>query len=162
MNNYYRHHKKYHHRPRRPYVPRDYHPEANFLASLGRGLWSLLTLPFRKKGEMRGFNRIEVRNRWERIKSLLAHNNPSSSAKAVIEADKLLDNCLKDLGFAGEKMGDRIRSAREKLGNDYSEIWQAHILRNQIVHELDHELFVHDAKRALRSFEKGLKDIGAI
>jgi hypothetical protein len=143
-------------------MPRNYNPEANFLASIGRGLWMLITLPFRGKVQSRKFDRLEVRNRWERIKNLMEHNNPSSSAKAVIEADKLLDNCMKDLGFVGEKMGDRIRSARIKLGSDYSEVWQAHILRNQIVHELDHELFVHDAKRALRGFEKGLKDIGAI
>lgn len=103
-------------------------------------------------------DKIFVQRKWAEIEELVRLGGPSNFSRAVVEADKLLDFTLKKLNYPGEKMGDRIRSARGKF-SDYGGVWKAHILRNQIVHEPEHELLSFSAKKAVSGFEKGLEDL---
>lgn len=62
------------------------------------------------------------------------------SEKQLIALDKLLDSILKSKGVKGETLGERLKKSRKEFKNskDYSFVWNAHKLRNRIVHELDH------------------------
>ena len=67
---------------------------------------------------------------------MLRVKRESSIKQALLEADKLLDLGLKDKKTKGETMGERLKSAKNLFDNNlYNEIWQAHKLRNQMVHE---------------------------
>ena len=80
---------------------------------------------------------------------------------AVIEADKLVDRAFKERGLRGQTMGERLVSAGEFL-SDKEAVWQAHKLRNRLVHEMDIELSLVQTKKALASFARALKDLGAL
>ncbi len=57
---------------------------------------------------------------------------------ALIDADKLLDFVMKSSGLRGETMGDRLKNAEKRFErNMYNKIWEAHKLRNRLVHEID-------------------------
>lgn len=67
---------------------------------------------------------------------MLESDNIYELKHAVIEADKLVDFCLKAKGYAGETFADRLRSAEKYMDkNSYQAIWYGHKVRNQIAHE---------------------------
>lgn len=113
-----------------------------------------------KKG-VSPLNVDKYRLRWLTIEQQLNRDEPSSAQLCVLNADKLLDQALKEHGVKGETMGERMKTARDSW-SDANGVWTAHKLRNQIAHEPDVRVSYEDARRALTSFKRALKDIGAI
>ena len=105
-----------------------------------------------------------VSKRWADVENLLELGRPSNFQKAVLEADKIVDFVLKKMRVPGETMGDRIRSAQKRFSNyqTYQALWDAHKIRNRIVHEMNSEVLNYEAKEAITKFKKVLSDLGAI
>lgn len=103
----------------------------------------------------------KYRMRWLAIEKQLNRDEVSSLHLAVLNADKLLDQALRDRHIKGETMGERMKTARSTWSNANA-VWSAHKLRNQIAHESDVHVTYEDARRALSAFKQALKDIGAI
>lgn len=103
----------------------------------------------------------KYRSKWMSIESQLSRDNQSSCTLAVLNADKLLDQALRERGIKGQTMGERMVSAKSAWSNANA-VWTAHKLRNQIAHESDHQVTYDDARRAITGFKQALKDIGAI
>lgn len=80
---------------------------------------------------------------------------------AIIHADRLLDSVLKARGYKGSTMGERLVSAKKVLSNRNT-VWEAHKLRNKIVHDESVNLSNARVVDALRGFETALKDLEAI
>lgn len=106
-------------------------------------------------------DRALVHVRWHEIEQQLQKGGPSQLRQAVIEADKLVDYSLKQLKIPGETMGERLRGGAGRF-SDYQSVWDAHKVRNQLVHEIDRELLSFEAKRILDKFQKALRDLGAL
>jgi hypothetical protein len=103
----------------------------------------------------------KYRTRWLSIENQLDRNNTTHTAMIVLEADKLLDQALRERGIKGETMGERMKVAKDTWSNANA-VWTAHKLRNQIAHESGVTVSYDDARRALGAFKQALKDIGAI
>lgn len=103
----------------------------------------------------------KYRSKWLTIEQSLARDSESSYHLAIMNADKLLDQALRERGFRGQTMGDRMKFARDTWTNR-DNVWRAHKLRNQIAHEADVKVSYEQAKRALGGFKQALKDLGAI
>lgn len=99
--------------------------------------------------------------KWLKIENGLTKADTRSYNFSVLEADKLLDKALKEMGVPGQSMGEKLKKLGNRLPN-LNQIWYAHKLRNQIVHESDFQISYDDAKRALRNFRQALKNLGAI
>lgn len=112
----------------------------------------------------RGSSQLDTdkyRKKWLEIERLLSKSDHRSCQFAIIEADKLLDCALKERGIKGETMGERLKSASSTWTNRDS-VWNAHKLRNKIVHEADVQMGYDTSRRALAGFKRALKDVGAI
>lgn len=107
------------------------------------------------------FNVEEYQTRWLKIENSLEKGNERSYRLAVIDADKLVDKALKEMGLPGQSMGERLKKIGDKLP-DIQKLWYAHKLRNQIVHESDFSISYEEARRALMAFRQTLKNLGAI
>jgi len=103
----------------------------------------------------------KYRMRWLAIEKQLNRDETSSLHIAVLNADKLLDQALRDRRIRGDTMGERMKTAKSTWSNANA-VWSAHKLRNQIAHESDVRVTYEDARRALSAFKQALKDIGAI
>lgn len=99
--------------------------------------------------------------RWLKIENTLQKANPLSYNVAVIEADKLLDKALHEMGIPGKNMGERLKKSGHKFSS-INAVWHAHKLRNQIAHETDFQLTYEKSRHALSTFRQALKDLGAI
>ena len=107
------------------------------------------------------FNVQEYQTRWLKIENSLDKDNRRSYGMAVLDADKLLDRALNEMGIPGKSMGEKLK----KLGNrmpDLNKVWFAHKLRNQIAHDSDFEINYNQARQALTIFRQALKNLGAI
>ncbi len=112
----------------------------------------------------KGTKQLDVnryRAKWLSIEHQLKQDQPSSRHLVVLNADKLLDQALKERGVKGTTMGERMKSSAQLFSNR-NNIWSAHKLRNQIAHESDVDVSHDAARRALENFKQALKDIGAI
>ena len=120
-------------------------------------LFAIIT--FSKRGGNIDVDKYRVR--WLAVEQSLVRENESSYHLSVLNGDKLVDQALLDRGFKGQTMGDRLKSAKEKLTRR-NDIWDAHKLRNRIAHEPDVKVSYEDARKALGGFKQALEDLGAI
>lgn len=103
----------------------------------------------------------KYRTKWLGIENQLKRDEESSYHLCILNADKLLDQALRERGYKGDTMGERMKNAKDSWSNANA-VWTAHKLRNQIAHEPDVHINYDDARRALASFKLGLKDMGAV
>ncbi len=95
------------------------------------------------------------------IEHQLNKDDQASYQLCVINADKLVDQVLRDMGIKGKTMAERMKNSASRY-SDRNGIWKAHILRNKITHEVGVVVSYDETLRALSSFRKALKDLGAI
>jgi hypothetical protein len=104
----------------------------------------------------------EAKKSWVNIKRLFFKGDDNDLKIAVIEADKLLEEALRESGIRGISLGDRLKNIKPGQLQDIDKVWQAHRLRNQIVHEPTFKLKRDLAERALDIYEKTLKQLGLL
>lgn len=109
----------------------------------------------------KSLNQDAYRSEWLKISQAVSRDNESSLHLAILNADKLLDKALRERGYKGQTMGERMKAAQTDWSNA-NHVWTAHKLRNRIAHETDIRLTHDIVSRALAAFKQGLKDIGAI
>lgn len=107
------------------------------------------------------FNIKDYQAKFLAIENRLDQNNPSTFTATMIEADKLLDKALVEMGIPGKTMGDRLKKASGRFENINS-VWRAHKLRNVIAHESDANVTYKQVYNALQIYKQALKDLGAI
>ena len=112
-----------------------------------------------KRGHV--FNTDEYQSHWLEIENSLIKENPATYNMAIVDADKLLDKALREMGTPGNNIGERLKRTDDKF-TQLNSVWHAHKLRNQIAHEHGFKVDYNQAKRALNSFKQALKDLGAI
>ncbi len=108
--------------------------------------------------ELYGLTREEVAKRWQKIIATSQMNGDMGLKLAIIEADNLLDAALKSLVMPGDTLGERLKVACYKYPK-LKNVWWAHKLRNNLVHDHSFHLRSNEAKRALGEFEKALKEL---
>lgn len=131
-----------------------------FAGVLVIGALLIAAIMLTKKGGMQ-LDVDKYRLKWMAIEKQLKVDDQSGCVLAVLNADKLLDQALRERGIKGQTMGERMKTAKDTWSNANS-VWGAHKLRNQIAHESDHHLSYDDARRAVAGFKQALKDVGAI
>jgi len=127
------------------------------------GLFDLLFgTPTKKQsyGIVRGQTQENIKRDWENIKVLLTQKGPSQLRQALIIADKSLDNALRDI-VVGESMGERLKNGKDLFEwSSYQRIWDAHKLRNNIVHETNFDPPYYSVTEAVAEIKRGLNSLG--
>lgn len=101
-------------------------------------------------------------SKWEEI---LRHMNSDREAEwkfAIIEADKLVDNSLKIAGYQGDTMGERLMNIDKDQFPNLDGLWEAHKIRNKLVHDVNYFLRYAEAKTAIQLYEKVLEELGIV
>jgi len=131
-------------------------------------IYTLIRLFELKKEDKKKFTFKEVETiknggegveRWEVVESHVNSNNPGEWRLAIIEADSMLDDVIKKMGYEGESLGERLKAIDQSDLSSVQSAWEAHKVRNQIAHEgsgfkLDHR----EAKRIIGLYEKVFKE----
>ncbi|MDP2789443.1 MAG: hypothetical protein Q8O46_05400 [bacterium] len=113
----------------------------------------------RASGE-EGMSRNEL---WNNILTHLFSSGEADWKLAIIEADVMLGILMDQLGFKGETLGDKLKSADQEKFPQLTKAWEVHTIRNRIAHEgSDFGLSLHEAKRVIALYEQIFRDFGYI
>ncbi len=101
----------------------------------------------------------KIQAEWANIQTLVAKKTPSPLRQALIAADKTLDNALRDIA-KGETMAERLKNHKDKFDRyTYNKIWEAHKVRNNLVHESGYEPPYYVVIEAIESFRAALRSL---
>jgi hypothetical protein len=99
-------------------------------------------------------------SKWDVIKKKMDSDTPSDWKMAIIEADSIIDEIFKTIGFGGETLGERLKAVESSDFENLQGVWEAHKVRNKIAHEGDKfNINKEEAKNALEKYEKALKEL---
>jgi hypothetical protein len=108
------------------------------------------------------FEAVGFVKKWEKIRERLEKGWEPEAKLALIEADQLLDDLLKRMGYAGEGIGERLKQIDSGVLPNVDQIWEAHKIRNNLVHDPDYKLSLGRARRAIAIYEQAFKHFEAI
>ena len=98
---------------------------------------------------------------WAKIQKRLETGKDDEYKLALIEADSLLDDILTRMGYAGDSMGDRLKQIDSTILPNIDQVWEAHKIRNNIVHDPDYKVTSELVKRAMEIYKKAFQDLEA-
>jgi hypothetical protein len=104
----------------------------------------------------------QAKKEWAKIEEHFYKGDENDLKIAVIEADKLLEEALREAGIRGSHLGDRLKNIKTEQLENIDQIWQAHKLRNDIVHQSTFKLKRDLAEKALAIYEDTLKQLGLL
>lgn len=101
--------------------------------------------------------------RWIKTLSYLFSQHSSDWRLAVIEADAMLESLLDQMGFKGENLGEKLKTATTQNFRGLNSAWEVHTIRNRIAHEgAAFPLSQHEAKRVIAIYEQIFREFGYI
>jgi len=103
--------------------------------------------------------KFTINKEWDAIVKRLASKDEANYKLAVIEADKLLDTVLKKLTIPGSTMGERLKAISISQLPSLDNVWQAHRLRNHLVHTTEFVLTENKAKQAIDIYKQAFIEL---
>jgi hypothetical protein len=93
----------------------------------------------------------KIRTEWKRI------IRQSDRRHAIMDADKLLDFTMTQMGITGN-MGAKLKKSPH-LFKDINGVWKAHKVRNDIAHKIDFKVTEKIYKETMLYFKMAFKDL---
>ena len=97
--------------------------------------------------------------RWKQVQQRCS--DEAQWPQAIIEADNLLVEVLKNKRYKGTSAGERLVAAQKDFSNNDA-VWYGHKLRTKIDTNSELKLSKEEVQKALLGLRQGLKDIGAL
>lgn len=99
------------------------------------------------------------RDAWNRVLEYVVSKNHSDWLLAIIEADKILDTLVKNMGLPGDSLGERLKNTDKGLFKTLDLAWEAHTMRNKIAHS-EKEVYLTEREMAhiIRLYEAVFKE----
>lgn len=108
------------------------------------------------------FPKRHLNKSWQKILARLNKSDEANLRLALIEADNLFDDLLKQMRIPGESMADRLRYIDSSQISNIDEIWRAHKLRNVLVHNHEYQIMRNEMEFGVKAYEKALKELDFI
>lgn len=97
---------------------------------------------------------------WERIQRLMGEQDEEKWKMAIIQADNILDEIIKAMGFSGSTMGERLKKIKPVQFPLLDDAWRVHKVRNFIAHDPTYTLQRPTAQRAIEVYERIFRELG--
>ena len=107
----------------------------------------------------RPFGAKKAFKKWIKITKKLESNKESEYKLAIIEADNLLDDVLKNIGYKGETIKEKLEQLEAVILPNIDEVRQAHQTRNDIIYDPDYQLTFDQATKILNIYEKAFRNL---
>ncbi|MCP6718986.1 MAG: hypothetical protein KJI71_01995 [Patescibacteria group bacterium] len=109
----------------------------------------------------RHFGLAGVAKKWAKVKERFDLGTEADTKLAIIEADNLLDGVLKDMGYGGETLGERLDKLTTETLDNLKDVSEIHKIRSNIVHDPSYRLDAAEARKAFEVYEKALNNLQA-
>ena len=98
---------------------------------------------------------------WNKIIKRLDTGLESEYKLAVIEADNIVDDILKKMGFSGNALDERLKIINPVILPNVNQVKEIHQIRNNIIHDPDYKLSLEETKKILDVYEESLRELDA-
>lgn len=99
-----------------------------------------------------------INKKWVKIKEK-SRTSGAEARLAIIEADALLDEILKRMGFRAETLKEKLEVLTPDILEGLEQVKKAHIIRLNIVRDPNYHLDLASAHQVLDVYEKALKSL---
>jgi len=101
--------------------------------------------------------------RWQIVQDHVNSANPAEWRLAILEADNMLEEMVRRMGYRGENLGERLKAVEPSDFESIQSAWEAHKIRNRIAHE-GSEFFLpqREARRIIGLYEQVFKEFSFI
>ncbi|MDI6591760.1 MAG: hypothetical protein QME61_02390 [Patescibacteria group bacterium] len=96
---------------------------------------------------------------WSKITKRLKTKRESEYKLALIEADSMLDNVLKNLGYKGENLKERLKLVSAETVSNIEKLLEAHEICGHIINDPDYRLTLEETEKVLNIYHQALKDL---
>jgi len=103
-----------------------------------------------------------VKAAWTKVEARLKDGSPDSLRLAIMEADGTVDEVLARMGLSGETFADRLGHLDPSHYTTIDKVWDAHRVRNNLVHTPDFAVSEDKAQEAITNYEAFLKEVKAL
>jgi hypothetical protein len=101
--------------------------------------------------------------RWHYIQTLIESPNESDWRVAIIEADSMMEEILKEKGIAGSTVSELLEGAKESGYRSIQDAWDAHLVRNQIAHQgSDFPISQIEGRRVIKMFQNFFEELRVV
>lgn len=121
----------------------------------------------RINAKKKGLAAIQLTNvkskRFEVVRKHMESENPAEWRLAIIEADSLLEEMVKRMGYSGTTLGEMLKNIEISDFTTLNDAWEAHKTRNQIAHQGSAFLLTkREAKRIVGLYENVFREFDII
>jgi len=130
-------------------------------------IWQIFNLAKPKEGVVSLISLSAGQNKrvlkaWKKIEERASSGQEAEIKLAIIEADKILDEILKVSGYIGETMADRLGNLTAANLSNIERVWQAHKIRNRLVHETDYNIGQTEVLEIIKIYQKAFQEFGLL
>jgi hypothetical protein len=97
--------------------------------------------------------------RWQIITDHLESSREAEWKLAILEADNLLEELVRQIGYEGDTLGERLKMADPREFKSIEGAWEAHKIRNRIAHDgVNFQLSEQEARRVIGLYERVFRE----
>ena len=101
--------------------------------------------------------------RWRAVRNKAFSGDPNSMRLAIIEADKILDDVLKNVGFTAETVSGKIlQILSDDLWRIRKKATDAHEFYLKLEEDPGYEIDLDEVKKAIHNYEAVLKELDIV
>ncbi len=104
----------------------------------------------------------KVDKKWSEIEKKILLGDEASLKMALIEADNFFDEILKMMNLPGTSMGERLKMLDVSKLQSINLVWEAHKIRNRIVHQTHDRVTPDEIRKALDNYKRALSELQAV
>jgi len=122
-------------------------------------MWQLIKelLGIKKGPSFKTVSWSEIESSWRNLELMASSGQQTDAKQALIQADILVDTIMKQAGAPGSNFGERLKGLRPLVDKGvYHKLWQAHIKRNELVHEAGSHIEAWERDQYLRAFREAI------
>lgn len=88
-------------------------------------------------------------DRWQRILDHINSEHPNDWRVAILDADSILNEMLDRMGYKAETVAGKLKQVEKSDFQTLENAWEAHKIRNVVVHETEFALSKREAERII-------------
>jgi len=108
---------------------------------------------------MKTYGTKKINRQWQRVLRRLDTGLESEYKLAVLEADRMLDNSLKKMGYTGATLEERLGKLTSVTLPNIEELQQTRNVRGNILHDPDYRLELSEARKILKVYDEAFRDL---
>jgi hypothetical protein len=115
-----------------------------------------------KGAQMPIASKKKMQKRWITIEERIKTNQNAQLKIAILEADKLVDEVLFNIGYGGKNMKERLDAADANQIEEIDNLREGHEVRNKIIYDDNFYLDKAEAERVINLYREFLDNLEII